>query len=128
MMPDTWYAASARPFESLPPLEGRQEARVAIVGGGYAGVCLALGLTERGVRDVVLLESEGIGHGASGRNGGFVFAGYSLGEDALLRQLGAERARGLYGATTRAVDLIRRRIRQYAIECDAVDAGVIWAN
>lgn len=128
MTPETWYAASARPFESLPPLEGRQEARVAIVGGGYAGVCLALGLAERGMRDVVLLEREGIGHGASGRNGGFVFAGYSLDEDALLRQLGAERARALYGATTRAVDLIRQRIRQYAIACDAVDAGVIWAN
>jgi len=128
MTPETWYAASARPFESLPPLEGGCEARVAIVGGGYAGMCLALGLAERGVRDVALLESHGIGHGASGRNGGFVFGGYSLGEDALLRQLGLERAQRLYGATTRAVDLIRERIRKYAIECDAVDAGVIWAN
>src|SRR5690348_13352932 len=128
MTPSTWYAASARPFDPLPPLEGGHDAQIAIVGGGYAGVCLALGLAERGVRDVVLLESQGIGHGASGRNGGFVFGGYSLGEDALLDQLGAERACRLYGATTRAVDLIRQRIRKYEIECDAVDAGVIWAN
>ncbi len=109
-------------------MQGTVDARVAIVGGGYAGACLALGLAERGVRDVVLLERDGIGHGASGRNGGFVFAGYSLGEDALLRQLGAERARRLYAATTDAVELIRQRIAHYAIECDAVDAGVIWAN
>jgi gamma-glutamylputrescine oxidase len=128
MMSETWYTASARPFESLPPLDGECEARIAIVGGGYAGVCLALGLAERGVRDVVLLERHGIGHGASGRNGGFVFGGYSLGEDALLGQLGAERARLLYGATTQAVNLIRQRIARYAIDCDAVDAGVIWAN
>jgi gamma-glutamylputrescine oxidase len=128
MTPETWYAASARPFDPLPPLEGGYEARVAIVGGGYAGVCLALGLAERGVRDVVLLESHGIGHGASGRNGGFVFGGYSLGEDALRAQLGVERARRLYAATTDAVDLIRGRIAKYAIGCDAVDAGVIWAN
>ena len=128
MTPSTWYAASARPFAELPPLQGKAEARVAIVGGGYAGVCLALGLAERGVRDVVLLERYGIGHGASGRNGGFVFGGYSLGEDALLRQLGPERARRLYSATTDAVELIRQRIAKYAIECDAVDAGVIWAN
>ncbi|HEY9110768.1 MAG TPA: FAD-binding oxidoreductase, partial [Rhodanobacteraceae bacterium] len=127
-MPETWYAASARPFDPLPPLEGSHDARVAIIGGGYAGVCLALGLAERGARDVVLLERDGIGHGASGRNGGFVFGGYSLGEDALLRQLGAERARRLYSATTDAVDLIRKRIARYAIECDALDAGVIWAN
>ncbi|HVX05983.1 MAG TPA: FAD-binding oxidoreductase [Rhodanobacteraceae bacterium] len=124
----TYYQATARPFDPLPPLEGSRDARVAIVGGGYAGVCLALGLAERGIRDVVLLEREGIGHGASGRNGGFVFGGYSLGEDALLQQLGADRAHRLYGATTDAVNLIRRRIAKYAIECDAVDAGVIWAN
>ncbi|HET7222229.1 MAG TPA: FAD-binding oxidoreductase [Rhodanobacteraceae bacterium] len=128
MTPETWYAATARPFDPLPPLEGAHETRVAIVGGGYAGVCLALGLAERGVRDVVLLERDGIGHGASGRNGGFVFGGYSLGEDALLKQLGADRARRLYGATIDAVDLIRRRVAKYAIECDALDAGVIWAN
>lgn len=128
MTQQTWYEASARPFESLPQLQGNREARVAIVGGGYAGVCLALGLAERGVRDIVLLEHDEIGHGASGRNGGFVFGGYSLGEDALLRQLGAERARRLYCATTDAVELIRRRIARYAIECDAIDAGVIWAN
>ena len=124
----TYYQASARPFDALPQLEGTHEARVAIVGGGYAGVCLALGLAERGVRDVVLLERGGIGHGASGRNGGFVFGGYSLGEAALLKQLGLRRARSLYGATTDAVNLIRQRIARYAIECDAVDAGVIWAN
>ena len=128
MTPQTWYASSARPFEPLAPLEGNHDANIAIVGGGYAGVCLALGLAERGVRDIVLLEREGIGHGASGRNGGFVFGGYSLGEQALLQQLGAERARRLYGATTDAVDLIRRRIAKYSIECDAKSAGVVWAN
>lgn len=128
MIPQTWYEASARPFESSPPLTGKHDARVAIVGGGYAGVCLALGLAERGVRDVVLLERDGIGHGASGRNGGFVFGGYSLGEDELLRQLGDEQARRLYSATTDAVELIRQRIARYAIECDATEAGVIWAN
>src|SRR5579875_2619913 len=128
MIPQTWYEASARPFEPSPPLSGPHEARIAIVGGGYAGMCLALSLAERGVRDVVLLERNGIGHGASGRNGGFVFGGYSLGEDELLRQLGPERARRLYGATTDAVELIRQRIAKYAIDCDAIDAGVIWAN
>jgi gamma-glutamylputrescine oxidase len=65
-------------------LQGRTHARVAIIGGGYAGLNTALGLAERGVRDVVLLEREQIGFGASGRNGGFVFGGYSLGEQSLL--------------------------------------------
>ncbi|MEO6967462.1 MAG: FAD-binding oxidoreductase [Rhodanobacteraceae bacterium] len=118
-------AAAAPPFASLV---GKRDACVVIVGGGYAGVNLALGLAERGVPDVVLLESEAIGHGASGRNGGFVFAGYSLGEQALLDKLGKGKARALYARTVAAVELIRSRIARYAIDCDAIEAGVIWAN
>lgn len=125
---ETYYQATARPFEPLPPLEGSHDARIAIVGGGYAGVCLALSLAERGVDGVVLLERDTLGHGASGRNGGFVFGGYSLGEGGLLRELGAERARAMYARTSAAVELIRARIAKYGIECDATDAGVIWAN
>lgn len=125
---ETYYLATANPHEPFAPLAGNRDACVAIVGGGYAGVNLALGLAERGVRDVVLLERETIGQGASGRNGGFVFAGYSLGEQALLDQLGADQARALYMRTVAAVELIRSRIARYAIDCDATDAGVIWAN
>ena len=125
---DTWYRATAAAREPFVPLSGTHEARVAIVGGGYAGVNLALGLAERGVRDVVLLERERIGHGASGRNGGFVFAGYSLGEQSLLDRLGEQRARALYARTVAAVNLIRSRIGKYSSACGATDAGVIWAN
>ena len=125
---ETYYRATSQAREPYAPLSGRHDARVAIVGGGYAGINLALGLAERGMRDVVLLESNAIGHGASGRNGGFVFAGYSLGEQSLLDQLGRQRARALYANTTDAVNLIRSRITRYAIDCEATDAGVIWAN
>lgn len=124
----TWYAATANAKPSAPPLTGRHDVRVAIVGGGFAGLNTALGLAERGVHDVMLLEAENIGFGASGRNGGFVFAGYSLGEDALLKQLGRQRARALFGRTVDAVNTVRERISHYAIDCAAVDGGVIWAN
>ncbi|HEY3520362.1 MAG TPA: FAD-binding oxidoreductase [Rhodanobacteraceae bacterium] len=123
-----YYRATANPREPFAPLSGVAEARIVIAGGGYAGVNLALGLAERGVKDVVLLESEIIGHGASGRNGGFVFAGYSLGEQSLLDQLGQERARALYARTVDAVNLVRSRVAGYAIDCEMADAGVIWAN
>ncbi|WP_449428545.1 NAD(P)/FAD-dependent oxidoreductase [Rhodanobacter umsongensis] len=124
----SYYRATATPYEPFAPLQGRAHARVAIVGGGYAGLNTALGLAERGVRDVVLLEREQVGFGASGRNGGFVFAGYSLGEQALLEQLGLVRAQALFKFTTEAVQRIRQRIADYAIACDAIDQGVIWAN
>ena len=74
----SYYRATAAPYESYAPLQGQHETHIAIVGGGYAGLNTALGLAERGVRDVVMLEREQIRFGASGRNGGFVFGGYSL--------------------------------------------------
>ena len=111
-----------------PALGGALDAEVCVIGAGFAGLATALGLLERGVGSVVVLEAEQVGHGASGRNGGFVFGGYSLGCAALLKQLGRERARHLYGLTLGAVDTIRARIRDYGIDCDAVDAGVILAN
>lgn len=110
------------------PLTGRRSANVCIIGGGLAGLSTALGLAERGVADVAVLEAQQVGFGASGRNGGFVFGGYSLDCADLLKTLGPARARELYTLTTDAVDLMRKRIQRYRIDCDATDAGVILAN
>lgn len=124
----TYYQDTAGPAPVAPPLTGRRDCAVCVVGGGFAGLNTALGLAERGVRDVVVLEAEAPGFGASGRNGGFVFGGFSRGEDVLLREQGPERARAMYQGTVDAVDLIRSRIRQYDIACDDTRAGILWAN
>lgn len=128
MHAETWYRATRREPDDHLPLAGRSRARVLVVGGGYAGLATALGLAERGVDGVLLLEQHAIGHGASGRNGGFVFAGYSLGEAALRARVGDHGARWMYGLSRSAVHSLRARIERYAIACDPVDAGVIWAN
>lgn len=130
-MPDgdaIFYRATLGDAASWPALQGPHETDVCVVGGGFAGLNTALGLCERGLRDVVVLEAERIGHGASGRNGGFVFSGFSRGEADLLRELGPQRAKALHAGTVSAVNLIRARCRRHAIDCDLVDEGVIWAN
>lgn len=124
----SYYLASAATRMPAPPLHGPTAARVCIIGGGFAGLNTALGLAERGVDNVVVLEANDVGFGASGRNGGFVFGGFSRGEQSLLQALGPDHARDLYRGTTDAVALIRQRIDRYRIACDTVDAGVIWAN
>ena len=59
--------------EEAPPLDGDAEADLAIVGGGFTGLWAAvLAKRERPDREIVLLEAETAGWGASGRNGGFV--------------------------------------------------------
>lgn len=126
--PASYYRATATPYESHAPLQGATRAQVVVIGGGFAGLNTALGLAERGMQDVVLLEREQVGFGASGRNGGFVFAGYSLGEQSLLEQIGKVRAKVLFDLTVAAVGRIRERVARYAIACDMVDEGVIWAN
>lgn len=124
---DSHYARTATPREARSPLDGDIEAEVCVVGGGRAGLSTALGLAERGV-SVVLVEARRVGWGASGRNGGFVSAGFSMSPRDLAARLGLDHARRLYDLSRDAVALIRRRIEQYAIDCGPVIDGIISAS
>ncbi|NVK21532.1 MAG: FAD-binding oxidoreductase [Kangiellaceae bacterium] len=126
--PKSYYAATTN--YQLEPSEppNNLEVETCIVGAGYAGLMTALGLIERGHNSIAIVEKHKVGWGCSGRNGGFVFGGYSLGPRALVKQVGEQKAHDLYQLTKAAVDLIRYRVKQYEIDCDLVDEGVIWAN
>jgi gamma-glutamylputrescine oxidase len=123
----TFYQATADTID-YPALDTKLDTEVCIIGAGFAGLATALGLLERGVKDVVILEAKSVGFGASGRNGGFVFGGFSLDNTDLMRQLGSEKARALYQLTIDAVNLIRERIKRYGIACDKNESGVLLAN
>jgi glycine/D-amino acid oxidase-like deaminating enzyme len=122
-----YYRATCTP-DHYDSLDGARECAVCIVGAGFAGLATAMSLLEHGVRDVVILEAHTVGHGASGRNGGFVFGGFSLDERSLLAAAGPQHGRKLYRLTLDAVDTIRRRIATHGIDCDAREEGVILAN
>jgi len=125
----SWYEHDAGPDRSgSVPLTNDANVDVAIVGGGLAGVATAMSLIERGVDRVALIEAAEVGAGASGRNGGFVFAGYSLGNDALVKQLGTEDAKKLHGWTKTSVNRIRQRIDDYHLDCQANDVGVLLTD
>jgi glycine/D-amino acid oxidase-like deaminating enzyme len=63
--------------ESLPPLQGEARCELAVVGGGFTGLWAAL-LADPD-EDVLLVEGERCGWGASGRNGGFLDASLTHG-------------------------------------------------
>ena len=69
-------ALAEAPAAEPAPLPGRAE--VCVVGGGYTGLWTALHLKRiRPEAEVVLIEADVCGGGASGRNGGFVMSSWS---------------------------------------------------
>lgn len=125
---ETWYRSTLVSADTTSQLSQHESSQICIVGAGMAGLSAAASLVEKGYRDIVVLEQGPIGNGASGRNGGFVFGGYSLSEHALLAQCGAEHARQLYQMTKDAVARVRRRVQDYEIDCQLSDNGVLLAN
>src|SRR6201995_5080392 len=70
--PRPFWLAALPAREPSPHLRGEGEADLCIVGGGFTGLWAALhAKADDPGREVVLLEAETIGFGASGRNGGF---------------------------------------------------------
>jgi len=109
--PTSWYAATRTHGEAWPVLKGRQQADVAIVGGGFAGLHLARLLVAKG-RRVAVLERQRVGWGASGRNGGFVSPGFAESSAVLLKHLGADQARRLFAHSQAGVHLVEQTIEE----------------
>src|SRR5512135_3263283 len=95
-----------------PGLQGDLKVDVAIVGGGFTGLATAINLRkhEPGV-SVAVFESEIIGFGASGRNGGFSMTLFGL-EPAVTKALfGHERTVAAHRYMERAVDYVDELIK-----------------
>ncbi|WP_095590567.1 NAD(P)/FAD-dependent oxidoreductase [Actibacterium ureilyticum] len=122
----SWYAATATPPGPYPALKGAHRADVCVIGGGYTGLSAALHLAEQGM-DVILVEAQRVGFGASGRNGGQVGSGQRQEQDVLERWMGRDDARALWGVGEAAKTLIADLIARHDIDC-AYRPGVVHAE
>lgn len=120
---DALWMATAVPAPETKKLVGRQaHYDVAIIGGGFCGLNAALALAKSGKKACVL-ESAGLGFGASGRSGGQVNMGLNLGPDALIARFGAEKGQRLVQTITRVPDTVFNLINEHKLNCDPVQTG-----
>ncbi len=114
------------PADLQPALSGDCSADVAIVGAGLTGLSTALALKAAG-GDVVVLERDFAGFGASGRNAGHLTP--TIGKDlpTLLMLFGKQRAAQLVRFADDAVRYVEEVIREQGIDCDYVPSGNIMA-
>ena len=97
--------ASEVPMPSSPQLESDREVDLAIVGGGCTGLsCAYYAKTFRPDWSVIVLDSHGIGSGASSRNSGAVYAKHHGIDDDSMAQ--------------RGLDRLQRFISEEEIDCD----------
>ena len=124
--PPSWYAATATPLAPFETLKGAQKADVCVIGAGYTGLSAALHLAQAG-RDVVLLDAQRVGFGASGRNGGQLGSGQRMEQDALEALMGDPEAAKLWDLAEDAKALVKSLIAEHGIDCH-LKPGVAWTG
>ncbi len=122
-----WYANTQMPARRAP-LPGDREADACIVGGGFTGLWTAYYLKRaRPKLDVVVLEREFAGFGASGRNGGWVSDRFAAKRSELAKSHGREGVLALQRAMQRTVDEVIEVCAREGIEADIVKHGLVHA-
>jgi len=108
------------------PLPGDTEVDVAIVGGGLTGLWTAyyLSAADPGLR-IAVLERDVIGFGASGRNGGWCSALFSVSEETLDKRCGPGSGRAQRLAMEDTVREVGRVVDAEGIECGFAAGGTV---
>ncbi|MEM8775668.1 MAG: FAD-binding oxidoreductase [Pseudomonadota bacterium] len=114
--PKSWYAATATALDPFARLKEDTTADVCVIGGGYTGLSAALHLAERGL-NVVLLEAQRVGFGASGRNGGQLGSGQRQDQLELEALVGRDDANKLWELAEASKALVKSLVSKHKIEC-----------
>jgi len=122
-----WYAqALDREGALSPPLQETTRADICIVGGGYLGLWSAIRMKKTNpALDIVVIEKDRCGSGASGRNGGLAnnwWAKYL----SLMELCGPDEARRICEAAQSAIDEIGEFCREHQIDAQYRKDGWLW--
>ena len=117
--PYWWQAAPPQDFDVD---HWSERADVVIIGGGYTGFGAAIPLARAGL-DVVILERDQIGSGASTRNGGITSGNLRLSFDDLTKRFGEKKATAFYQEAKAARADLAQFITSEKIDCDLQQCG-----
>jgi len=110
-----WYSLKdPKPGESF---SGNLKTKFAVIGGGMAGLTCAQKLHESG-QEVVLIERDFCGAGASGKSSGFITPDSEIELSSLLKNYGAIKAKRIWEFDVSGLENIRQNIERYKISCD----------
>lgn len=124
----SFWLATYGQYTPNPPLEGALNVDVAIIGAGFTGLATAYNLRKDAPGlAVAVLESEVVGFGASGRNGGFSMTLFGL-EPAVTKLLfGHQRTIEAHRYMERAVDCVDTLINEHSMQSDYEYTGFLRA-
>lgn len=108
---DSHYAATLGDHSQFEPLSTDITTQTCVIGGGFAGLTTARELVKKG-HDVVVLEAEQVGFGASGRNGGFVSSGFARSLTSISKVVGWENTQKLYALSKQGRDYVFKTIHE----------------
>ncbi len=97
-------------------------ADVVIVGAGYTGLSAALTLSKSG-KNVIVLDSEMIGFGASTRNGGMLGSGHKVSTDQAKKKYGEDIAAELHKEANASLAFTTKLITANNIDCEFQACG-----
>jgi glycine/D-amino acid oxidase-like deaminating enzyme len=119
-----WWRSLGGPPTPRRSLDGPMEADVAVVGAGFTGLWTAYYLKRaQPSLEIVVLEREHAGFGASGRNGGWV-SGFLSGPPRVYeRRVGGAGYVALQQAMLATVDEVGAVLAEHAIDADFVKGG-----
>lgn len=119
-----WLDDKNKP-ETSQPLTTKTASDLTIIGAGFTGLWTALLAKQRNPNlEVILIESNEVAYGATGRNGGFCAASITHGFSNGLSRWKKELPQ-LLQLGKNNLDEIEKTIQQYNIECEFIRSGEI---
>lgn len=111
----------------FPQVSENLECDIAVIGAGLAGLALSFELGNSNT-DVVLIEANRIGEGASGINGGFCSAGWSVGQDILQKRFGSCVAKEMYDISLEGLEWVKNLLMSKEFSGVSYKPGILCVS